>query len=167
MIIVLYAAISADGFIATKDGDSDWVKDDELFEKGVKEFGCVVLGRNTFRQYQGDIYPMEGVQHLVLTHKDAGLDTKYSSVTYVTSPENAVKKAAELGFDKLLVIGGGQCNGTFAAAGLLNEVWLDEHPLKLGSGIKLLGDYPGKLDLKLISSQKYPDFVHNKYRVKL
>ena len=166
MKIVLYAAVSADGFICTKDGDSDWVLDDELFDKTVKDFGCVVVGHNTFNQYLGDIYPIESVQHLVLNHKHAGLDVKYPNVTYVTSAEQAVKKAQELGFDKLLVIGGSQTNGSFAAAELLNEVWLDEHPLKLGEGKKLLGDFTGDLNLKLISSEPQSQgFVHSKYSV--
>ncbi len=50
----MYAAVSIDGFIATNDGDSDWVLDDELFEKIVNEHGCIALGCTTFSLYLDD-----------------------------------------------------------------------------------------------------------------
>lgn len=162
MNIVLYAAVTADGFIAREDSSTDWVKDDELFEKTCREFGCVAMGHNTYKEFGKP--PFEGIQYLVLA-KNAGIDVNYKGVIYVSGPERAIQKAKDLGFDKLLVIGGGQCNGSFAKAGLLNEVWLDEHPLKLGSGIKLLGNYPGKLDLKQVSSKELKDFVHFRYKI--
>lgn len=161
--MVLFAAISVDGFIARMNGDTDWVKDDVLLEKTATEFGCVVMGHKTFEEYKKP--PFEGVQHLVLA-KNTGLDLKLASVSYVNSPENAVKKAKALGFKKLLVIGGGLCNGSFGKAGLLDEIWLDVHPILLGEGTRLLGDFDGKLDLQLISSEIHPEgFTHFKYAV--
>jgi dihydrofolate reductase len=162
MRIVLYAAVSVDGFIADENGGTDWVKDDEFFEKTCYEFGCIVMGHKTFKEYGEP--PFENVQHLVLS-SNAGMDLNHSNVNYVNSPENAVKKAKELGFDKLLVIGGGKCNASFAKAGLVDELWLDIHPLILGSGVKLLGDCNKELDLQLSSSKTYDDFVHLNYKV--
>jgi dihydrofolate reductase len=156
------AAVTVDGFIARDNGDTDWVKDDELLEKTAKEFGCAVMGHNTYKEYRGPAF--EGVQHLVLA-KDAGLDVKYPNVTYVSSPAQAVQKAKDLDFKKLLIIGGGKCNGSFAAAGLLNEIWLDIHPLVLGEGIKLLGDFTDSLELKIVSSKQHDNFVHCQFMI--
>jgi dihydrofolate reductase len=164
MKITLYAAVSVDGFIAQTNGDTDWVKDDELFEKVCKDFGCVAMGRNTYEEYGKP--PFEGVQHLVLTEK-AGMDIRHSNVTYVSGAEKTLEKAKDLGFDKLLVIGGSQCNASFAKAGLLDEIWIDSHPLILGEGKKLLGDFTDSLDLGLISSEPQPQgFVHSKFKIK-
>jgi hypothetical protein len=51
MRIVLYAAVSVDGFIADENGGTDWVKDDESFENICQEFGCIVMGHKTFKEY--------------------------------------------------------------------------------------------------------------------
>ena len=47
-------AISVDGYVAKKDGDSDWVSpvDSVNFEQKIKETGCLIVGRRTFDQYQ-------------------------------------------------------------------------------------------------------------------
>jgi len=162
MKVVIYVAVSADGFIATKDGNSDWVLDDELFEKNVKDFGCIALGHNTFKQYENEIYPIDGVDHLILATSG---ESSHKNVYFVMSPEEAIKKARDLGHNKLLIVGGGKCNGSFDQAGLVDEIWLDIHPLILGNGIKLLGDFIGELKLELISSEQQPEgFIHSKFK---
>ncbi|MBI4034438.1 dihydrofolate reductase family protein [Candidatus Saccharibacteria bacterium] len=166
MKVVMLAAVSADGFIATNEGNSNWAKDGELFEATSKNFGCLALGHTTYKQYKSTIYPIQGVQHLVLSHEMSG-DSGYKNVHFVGGPAEAVKKAKELGFKKLLVAGGGQCNGAFVAAKLIDAIWLDEHTVRLGKGIKLFGDYHIKLkDLKpqKTRSTKYKDFVHVQYK---
>lgn len=161
MKVVLYAAVSVDGFIADRSGGTDWVKDDEVFEKVCKEAGCIVMGNNTFKEYGEP--PFKNVQHLVLSTKDQ--TSEYKNVHFVSSPNAAIQKTQELGFEKLLVIGGGQCNSSFAQNNLLNEVWLDEHPLRLGKGVGLFGGREVELDLSLYSKKQYRNFVHKKSKV--
>lgn len=164
MKVVLTAAVSLDGFIATEDGNSDWVLDDKLFDKITKDFGCVVLGRTTFEQYEGDIYPLKGIQHIMLTSKPA--KSKRKNVQFVGSVEEAITKAKELGFKKLLVIGGAKTNASFAEAGVLTGMMVDVHPIKLGKGKKLFGDFSEPLKLKLLSRKEYPGgFTHMVYKV--
>lgn len=88
MKVTLYMAISIDGHIAKKDGDSDWVSevDSKIFEKKIKEAGCIVVGRKTFDQYYGDLYPIEGVTNIVLT-TDATRQDKNENVIFVPSPK--------------------------------------------------------------------------------
>jgi dihydrofolate reductase len=69
MKVILYMAISADGFIAKINGDSDWVSeaDADTFENKIKEAGVFIVGRKTFDQYYNDLYPIKDVLNVVLT----------------------------------------------------------------------------------------------------
>jgi len=124
MQVDLYAAVSVDGFVAREDGDSDWVQDDELFEHTAKEYGCVALGRTTFEQYEGELYPLKGVQHIVLT-SDTKPKSEYKNVHFAHSVAAAIEYAEKLGFKKLLVIGGAKTNASFANASVLQRLLLD------------------------------------------
>src|SRR3989338_8570578 len=134
MKVVLLAAGSGDGFFCRANGSTDWVEDESFLEKVAAEFSCVAMGHKTYKEYGEPAF--EGVQHIVLSHEMSG-DSRYKNVHFVGGPAEAVKKAKALSFKKLLVVGGGQCNGAFAAAKLLDAIWLDEHPVRLGKGIKL------------------------------
>ena len=161
MNVVLCAAVSLDGFIAGEDGKTDWVRDWKLFEATCHEFGCVVMGRNTYEE-GGSIF--KGVESLVLMSKPAKSMRK--NVQCVDSVEEATAKAKKLGFKRLLVIGGSRTNESFAEARVLTGLMVDVHPLKLGSGKKLLGDFAEPLKLKLLSRRPYPEgFTHMQYKI--
>ena len=153
MKVIQFNAISADGFIATKNGNSDWVSDvdTKLFEAKIKEIGCIVMGRKTFDQYHGELYPFKRVLNLVVTSDTSGRQEE--ETFFVNSPHEAINVAEQKGFKEILLIGGGTINGSFIEGGLVDEVFLDVHPLIIGEGINLFGGYKGKLDLKLLESK--------------
>ncbi len=160
--MVLYAAVSLDGLIATQGGKTDWVKDDILFEQTVKNFGCVVMGSTTFQEYGKP--PFKDVQHIVLSSKPA--ISKAKNVHFVSSVKQAIIKAKTLGFQKLLVIGGAQINASFAQAGVLTGLMVDIHSIKLKTGKKLFGDFTDQLNIKLLNTKIYPEgFTHMEYTV--
>lgn len=148
-------AISIDGFVAKKDGDSDWVSpvDSANFEQKIKEKGCIIVGRRTFDQYQGDLYPVKNVTNIVLT-SDSSLKSEKDNVVYTQSPKEAVKAVQEKGHDNALLIGGGTTNGLFLKEGLIDEVFLSVHPLILGSGIKLFESVETDIKLKFLDQKE-------------
>ncbi len=165
MQVDICAAISIDGFIATPDGDSDWTCDDVLFEKICQDYGCVALGHTTFTQYENELYPMDDIEHIVLT-SNANQASHSPYVHFAESVEKALAVAQELGFSKLLVIGGAKTNESFVKAGAVDNILLDIHPLTLGEGIKLFGDHKQPLELQLASSKADPaGFVHVEYKL--
>ena len=139
MKVLLHFGISSDGFIAKPDGDSNWVShaDEERFVARAKAAGCLVVGRTTFEQYQGAIYPVAGVLNLVLTSRPMEIRPE---VHYVHSPADAVAVAQASGCSALVVAGGAQTAAAFAEAELLDEVFYSVHPIKLGDGIRPYGD---------------------------
>lgn len=161
MKIVVQAAISADGFVATISGNTDWVKDLDLFEQACKQYGCVVMGSTTYSEFEGPAF--DDVQHIVLSNQSQ--DPKEPNVHFVTSVDSAVSKAKQLGFDKLLIIGGGKTNGSFLKAGVVSEILLDIHPLVLGQGIKPFEGFDDMLKLDLVAVKEYEEFICATYKV--
>ncbi|HEY4522567.1 MAG TPA: dihydrofolate reductase family protein [Candidatus Paceibacterota bacterium] len=160
MYIILHLAISQDGFIAKTDGDSNWVSssDEELFKLRAKDAGCVIIGRKTFDQYQKIIYPIGGVLNIVLTTKPNEINTA-ENVTTATSPEEAISIAEKRGLSKILIAGGAQVSQTFLDKGMVNEIFLSVHQLKLGTGIKPFEDISQDKRYKLVQEKQLEDGV--------
>lgn len=168
MKVVLYNAVSLDGFIATLSGDSDWALDDEAFETFVSKVGCILIGRKTYEQYRGEIYPLNGVVNFVYSHHPENLELETTKELQFLggSPEEILVKIENEGFESVMLGGGGEINASFAAAGLIDEMILDIHPLILGVGIKLLGSWEGQLNLRLLKSKPLNDgIVQNHYTI--
>lgn len=159
MKIAIQAAISVDGFVATIDGGTNWVKDLELYEQACREYGCIAMGRTTYDEYGGPAF--DGVQQIVLSGRSHR--SEYKNVYFVQSAEQALAKAKELGHDKLLVIGGSQTNGAFMRTGQVEKLLLDIHPIALGTGKKLFGDFTGEVQLRFFAMEQHQDFISTSY----
>lgn len=159
----LYIAASIEGFIADKNGGTDWVADEVIFEQTSRKYGCICMGHTTYREYGGPAF--DGVQHIVLSRKPQKKNS-HESVHFVTSPQEAIAKAAELGFKKMLVIGGAQVNHAFMQAGVVRRVFVDIHPIILGEGLQMFGDYKAHFDFTMIKNTWNDDgFMHAEYTI--
>lgn len=156
MKVKLHLAISADGFIAKPDGDSDWVSpaDEQLFTNRIKEAGCLVVGRKTFEQYQGSIYPVERVVNIILSKNN---DVTSSDVLVASSPQAAMELANEKRCNGILVAGGGHTSSAFLEANLIDEIYFSVHPLIFGQGIKPFESKVFDEKLELIGSKNLED----------
>ena len=150
MNIILYNAVSLDGFIATLEGDSDWVSDvdAEVFEAKCKEAGCILVGRKTFEQFP-ELYPMDGVENIVLT-RDETMSSANERVHFVHSVQEAVEAAEKFEYQTAILAGGSKANSSFLKAGFVNEIYLSVHPLALGEGLKMFGEQGEGLSFKLL-----------------
>jgi dihydrofolate reductase len=61
------------------------------------------------------------------------------------------------------LVGGGDLVGQFAAAGLLDEVWLSVAPVTLGAGTPLL---PRHVELELLDVARNREFACLRYAVR-
>jgi len=161
-------AVSSDGFIAKKDGNSDWVSktDSKIFEEKCREKGCVVLGRRTFEQFYGSLYPFNGVTNIILT-RDINKISGDDNVKFVNSPQEALKAAKDLGHPEILLIGGGTANGLFIRENLIDEMFLSIHPIILGDGIKLFEGVEKSLIMETFESKNLDEgLVQVHYKLK-
>ena len=156
MKITLHLDISADGFIAKPDGDSDWVApaDEVLFKNRAKEAGCLVVGKRTFEQYQGTIYPVDGAINIILTGHP---DPKITGAIFAASPEAAVELAKEKRCAGILVAGGAHTSATFLEANLIDEIFFSIHPFILGQGINPFAEMSFEKRVKLLGSRNLDD----------
>jgi dihydrofolate reductase len=167
MKLILYPAISLDGFIAKKDGDSDtWISqgDDVRYRREVERCGFVLVGRKTFELYWGDVgWP--GVVTFLCTSK-MGLEDS-DSIKYLSGSGSEIRqKLEDFGCDEVVVCGGGELNGRLASDGVIDEIVISVQPVVLGEGIPLFGKYKPKLKLELLSSNEdIPGVVQNRYLI--
>jgi dihydrofolate reductase len=168
MQVVLYNAISVDGFIAGEGDDSSWVDpvDWEEFARFIKESGIVVMGSNTYIA-SGDDFPYASAVNIVCTtnpalHKKSKEDVLFTSM----KPKDVVEFAKDKKFEQLLLIGGGLMNGSFLNENLIDELVLSVHPLVLSKGIKLFEGTDKNPKLKLLSRKDMSnDLVQLRYRI--
>jgi dihydrofolate reductase len=167
MKVILYMAISLDGFVAGKDDDTLWVLEEEYteFRKMAKKLGNAIYGRRTYDLgIKDNIPPLEGAHNVVVTHNPIKDYTPYHFTN--KSPKEIVNELKEKGFEEIMVSGGGEINGLFAKEGLIDEIYLDVEPSLLGEGIKLFGNEKVKLNLELLESKKFgKDTIQLHYKV--
>lgn len=167
MKVTLYMAISTDGYIAKRDGVSDWVSevDSEIFQAKISEKGCVVVGRKTYDQYYGDLYPIRDVTNIVLT-TDPTRKENQENVIFTNTPKEALRLASEKGYSEVLLVGGGITNAAFLRENLIDEIFLSVHPLILGEGIKIFENYECEVKLTLLEAKQLKEgLVQLHYRV--
>ena len=55
----------------------------------------------------------------------------------------------------MLLIGGANTNQQFLEAGLIDEIVLSVHPLVIGRGLKLFGEFANQVNLQLVSTAAF------------
>ncbi len=168
MKVVMYPAVTLDGFISDLNGECySWIneEDEEGYTQAIAKAGCVLLGRKTYEQYIDDFPPDSGATVFVYTSR---IDQKdQDKVKFVRGrPAEVIEQIADYGFSELVVSGGGEVNGALAEAGLVDEIVISIYNVTLGEGIPLFGLHKPKLKLKLLStSQEIEGIVKNHYEV--
>ena len=157
MKTILYMGISANGYIAKADGNSEWTSDEDLkgFYKQSKKAGNIIMGRNTYLvASQYGYFPFPDSLNVVVSHEQ--IENKWGDDVMVTdkSPKEILATLEQKGFKTAFLAGGGQLNTSFAKEGLIDEIYLDVEPLILGRGIKIFADADLEFWLELIDFKK-------------
>lgn len=162
MKVILYNAVSLDGFIATESGGTDWVDDIEEWEAAIRGVGCMIVGRKTHEE----VGVIKSVKSFIYTNRAEKFTSTGQEIFISGSPDVVLMSIQIAGFEEVILAGGAETNASFAQTGFIDEMILDVHPLLLGKGKKLLGEYSQSLNLELISSGTNPKgFVQNHYKV--
>ena len=163
MKVVLYMAITANGYIAKENNETPWSDEEwESFSNIVKKIKNLVIGRKTFEiMNQDDEFQQIGNPFTVIVS-----NKEDNNSNFVNSPEQAIKLLEEKGFSEILVAGGGILNSSFMQKGLVDEIYLDVEPFLFGKGIKLFADneFEAKLEL-LETKQLSKDTIQLHYRI--
>jgi dihydrofolate reductase len=169
--IIVYIAVSADGFIARHDGSVDWL--DRPHPKGAygmgvfyKSIDTILWGRKTYDMAID--FQKKGVP-------GAGFDTGVKNYIFTNNPKNSEPSAGiefvnepikvfatrlrkNKGKD-IWMMGGAGIIGSFLDAGEIDEFMIHVIPTFIGEGIPLMAPGRRTVPLRLISSTKFKDSV--------
>lgn len=152
--IILYIAISTDGYIADINGGVDWLEGqtpqdetkmegDNGYSRLLSRIDTVVMGWRTYHQIVTQLSPQEWpypcLHTYVLTHREGLRDTEEISFTS-QSPVELARTLLEKSGRDIWICGGAQTAAQLMEAELIDEYHLSIIPCLLGGGIRLFPD---------------------------
>lgn len=139
--------ISPNGYICKPDGNEDWI--DEVnwkdFVKDCEDCDNFIVGYTTYEIVTG-LDDIKAKHKVVVTTKNLQPRKGY---TVVHSPQEAVDFLSSQNVDEILLAGGGEVNGSFAKAGLIDLVEVVIEPYIIGTGkpVMAAGEFEFPLEL--------------------
>lgn len=169
-----FVGVSLDGFIARKNGDTDFLIDrhdrkneDYGYRKFLNKIDVVFVGRKTYEMaLTFKEWPYKGKRVFVLSDGTPEIPESLGSDVMVMhgNPKVLVDLFSEGGYTRICVDGGNTIQ-RFIAAGKLNEITITTVPVIIGEGIPLFGSLNRDLKLTHISTWVFDNgYVQSKYR---
>ena len=171
--ISVYIATSADGFIARKNGDIDWLPpgsdggEDYDYAEFMSTVDHIVMGRNTFEKVLTFGAWSYDKKVIVLTSRDLTLPPKLADKVEPLhlSPRELIHEMNIRGA-KGIYLDGGVTIQRFLHEGLVDEMTITIIPILIGEGLPLFGAVAKDIKLELVNSTAFGNgFVQNKYTV--
>ena len=164
--IIVHIATSADGYIARRDGNLDWLTNRPAPKGfyGLPRFGrsvdARILGRKTF-----DLSVEMGARfsdketHYVFSRRPPPSSVP-AGVQFVTQTIGAFAERVRKEAGKnIWMMGGGEIIGAFLDEGAIDEFIISVVPLFIGEGIPLIAPRHCEVPLRLRSTKAFPDGV--------
>jgi dihydrofolate reductase len=172
--IIVYIAISADGYIARPDGDVAWL--DRPRPKGnygmgefFKTIDTILWGRKTYSKgIEMGMKPSgfgPGIKNYVFSRRPP--KSSLPGFEFVSEPVKPFTQHLRTQPGKnIWMMGGGEIIAAFLDEGEIDEFSIHVIPVLIGEGIPLIQPRHRFIQLKLLSTKKFPDgVVHLHYRV--
>lgn len=160
MKVILYMAITINGFIAKENDDTSFVSEIEWdsFRKMIKSIENMIIGSRTYEIMRdgGEFENLENIRMLVVSD-NPDFKTIADNHSVAKNPQNALAILENEGFDNALVAGGGTLNTSFMEENLVDEIYLDVEPVVFGKGIRLFRENDFETKLKLLETKKLSD----------
>ena len=173
---IVYIATSRDGFIATKDGDIDWLLEipnpdnsDYGFAEFIDSIDALVMGRNTYEKVLsfGIEWPYSK-KVFVLSNTLKSVDSTVEGKVEIVKGElkEVVKNLNEAGYEKLY-IDGGKTIQSFLREDMIDEMIISKIPKTLGEGISLFENNNHETKFKLDTSKNYSNGIVKDHYIKI
>lgn len=172
--VVLYIAMSLDGYIADKNGGVSWLvgenKDDHTssYNEFINTVDTIIMGQNSYNQITTELSPdhwvYEGLQTYVLTHRSL-ISRREIEFTDdgVDDLINRIRVQAVNSEKDIWLCGGADVVHQFMEKDLIDRYHITIIPTILGAGIRLFKKLDQPLLLKLISNESYNGMVDMVY----
>ena len=168
--IVLYIAMSLDGYIADANGGVSWLRGQDpdsesegSYPEFVGDIDTVVMGWETYYQVITELSPDEWVYEdlmtYVITHRE---ETSSEKIRFVhESPSELMKKLKELDGKDIWICGG--ASRQLMQDGMIDRFYISVIPVLLGAGVRLFGELPEEQELRLMETKSYNGIVELRY----
>lgn len=161
--VILFIAMSLDGYIADHEGRVDWLGgqgEEEMFDAYsafVSQVDTVIMGWNTYHQIVTELSPEEWVyQELtsyVITHRDCRSADQI--LFWKESPSSLIKMLKQKEGKDIWVCGGGSIVQQLMDENLIDKYYISVIPMLLGKGIRLFGMAEKPIPLRLAETRNY------------
>ena len=162
--VILYIAISLDGYIANKKGSVDWLNGDNSapdnigsYPRFIKNIDTVILGYSTYHQIATELSPNSwvyaGMMSYVLTHRK--MESKEEIIFTDGNLESLISKLKDSKGKDIWICGGANVANQLIELNLIDVYHISVIPTILGDGVSLFGKHNKDLKLKLISTENY------------
>lgn len=160
--VIVYIAMSIDGYIARPDGDISWLSSVEVpgedygYSQFINSVDTVILGRKTYEKVLsfGMPFPHSDKQCYIITHTPKPPE---GTIEFYTGDIPVLVGALRSEQGKnIFVDGGAQIVNEFMKHQLVDEFIISIIPVFLGSGIQLFNDGRPEATMKLTNSQSFP-----------
>lgn len=162
--LVLFIAMSLDGYIADRSGSVDWLAGQSEPEEGmdaysafVKDVDTVIMGWNTYHQVVTELSPEEWVYSdltsYVFTHRELP-STEQIRFTK-EDPCALVRKLKREQGKNIWLCGGSDMIHQLMKEDLIDCYYISVIPIILGAGIRLFKAIEPEIKLQLIRTQTY------------
>ncbi len=155
--VVLFIAVSADGYIAGRDGNVDWLESQEepegdSYSRFIENVDTVLMGWNTYHQVVTELspgeWPYEGLKTWVFTHRRP--EPKEGVAFMDEDPAALVRRLKEEPGKDIWVCGGAALARRLMEADVIDRFHLSVIPVFLGDGIRLFEDGRPRRRLRLL-----------------
>lgn len=166
--IVLFIAMSLDGYIADTNGGVDWLHghgDDseniDVYSEFVKNIDTILMGWKTYNQITTELSPTEWVYAdfttYVITHnkKNSTEQIRFTNV----NPVDLLKKLKSKDGKDIWICGGANLVQQLMRNDIIDQYYISVIPTLLGSGIRLFENIDKEIKLKLLKTQAYNGIV--------
>ena len=159
--VILYIAMSLDGYIADREGGVDWLAGQEpgqdipdSYSTLLERIDTVLLGWNTYHQLTTQLspeqWPYEGLDCYVFTHRS--LPSKEGITFSDADPCALVRELKARPGRDIWLCGGAALAQALAAAGLIDRYEITVIPTLLGGGVPLFGALEQEQKLRLLGT---------------
>lgn len=171
--VVLFIAMSLDGYIADSDGKVDFLTgqgDDseniDVYSEFIKDIDTVIMGYNTYYQVVTELSPdkwvYDDLKTYVITHKKLSSSDKICFTD--ESPTDLVRALKQKNGKDIWICGGAEIVQQLMRDDLIDEYYISVIPTVLGVGVRLFGELPQECKLTLIKTQSYNGITDLVYR---
>lgn len=162
--VVLFIAMSLDGYIADRNGNVDWlngqckdIENEDTYSEFIKNIDTVVMGWTTYHQVATELSPSEWIYSdfisYVITHNE---QDSTENIKFVhESPDNLVRRLKEKSGKDIWICGGASIVWQLMKADLIDRFYISIIPTILGSGVRLFGGLEEELKLRLVETRNY------------